>query len=92
MEYLGDRGSLCPVQECICGSSKYGRGEGIEGREKENLLTWLGASGWSEGSVSEAECLLHKKVPWFPRNSYTFVPGECRSQGVVGNRCKNQKV
>lgn len=38
--YLGDRGSLCPVQECIYGSSKYGRGEGIEGREKENLLAW----------------------------------------------------
>lgn len=91
MEYLEDRGSLCPVQECIYGSRKYGRGESIEGREKENLLTWLGASGWSEGSVSEAECLLHKKPRWSP-DTVTCVPRECRSQGVVGNRCKNQKV
>lgn len=26
VEYLGDRGSLCPVQECICGLANMGEG------------------------------------------------------------------
>lgn len=72
-------------------AGKYGRGESIEWKEKENLLTWLGASEWSEGSVSEAECLLHEKAPWSPEK-VTCVPRDWGSQGVVGNRCKSQKV
>ena len=44
-------------------SSICGRGEGIEWKEKENLLTWLEVSGWSGGSVSETEC-LHERAPW----------------------------
>lgn len=75
MEYLWDRGSLCPVQECICGLAYNGREETLEWKDKENLLTWLGASGWSEGSVSEAECLVHDKAPWSPE-TVICVPGD----------------
>lgn len=66
MEYLGDREFLCPAQEYVADLADIGERRARRmWKVKENLLTWLGASGWSRGSVSGAEH-LHERAPWSP--------------------------
>lgn len=55
-------------------------------KEKENLLTWLGTSGWSRGSVSGAE-----RFPWSPKQLFVC-PGTGGPQEVAVNLSITQKV
>lgn len=72
----------------VSGGQRILVGEGrVCGMWKEkNLLTWLGTSGWSRGSVSGAE-----RFPWSPKQLFVC-PGTWGPQEVAGNLSVTQKV